>query len=482
MSEWYHSGIEGYCKAAADLLGNRRDGDSVLGLCRDLFPDRVTGTNLAHAWTLSSQRVGDRRCRQKVFETLWLNSIGVDVYRTEAEMLASGELTESGFKTIVKGSAYEAALRACKDEKERSKVAAKQFEARAVRARLYVEEAESFAMNQEVTCEGEGPEDEYRTIPAHSRYREMLRECRDAQELEQVAIGQCEGDAIERCVQRVIDLYQDDEAAEVSYLSLLVGVEDFPVQFFSVVVPSIESGLRSERYRPSDIQRFVQTLNGLVYMAHKCLLAGDAEDDIRPFREFATTLFAGLIYGPNSRLALGLQEATPTIASGELVGYYREEGTTIRLTQVFDDRGAHTGYSELFRPAQVVFFGRSNEAERYLERCDALLSDDPETVALVRSREPVVFPTVLHPAVGRWHGMLLCEDDTWRYYDLDSTNGSSIVSGEDVASVDPLIEVRAGDYLRIGASANVDVRDANAYEDAATLHISSHVDLTEDLV
>ncbi|MDO4805721.1 MAG: FHA domain-containing protein [Coriobacteriales bacterium] len=488
MDEWYHSGIEGYCKAAADLLGDRKDGDSVLGLCRDMFPDRVAGTSLSHIWTASSLRNGDRKCRQRVFEMLWLNEVGVEVYRAEAELFARGECPESGFRTIDEASSYAESLRSCKDEKERSKVATKQFESKAVRARVYIEEADGFSMNEELEDENQGYVGEYSTIPSHSAYRDRLKGCRSKNELEQTALDQCEGDAIERCVQRVVDLYENDEAANVSYLALLVGIEDFPVRFFTSVVPAIESGLRSERHRPSDIQRYIQTLNGLIYMAHRRLSDGDLNSVDHPFREFATALFAGLVFGPNDRLALGLNEDTTQTETDSgfggagFDGYDGRESAIIRLTQVFDARGAHTGYSELFRPSQVVFFGRSPEIDKYLARCRELFADDSETIATVDDREPVVFPTVLHPAVGRWHGMLLCEDDTWRYYDLASTNGSSIVTADGITPVQTLIELRPGDYLRVGASANVDVLDTNAYEDAATLFVSSHVDLTEDYV
>ncbi len=488
MSEWYHSGIEGYCKAAADLLGNRMDGDTVLGLCHDLFPDRVAGTSLAHIWTASSQRLGDRKCRQRVFEMLWLNEVGVDTYRTEAEMFAKGECPKGRFRTIVEESSYAKSLRSCKDEKQRAKVAAKQFETNAIRARVYIEESDVFFMDEGIEGVSQEHVDKYRTIPIHSDYRDRLKGCRGRKELERIAVDQCESDALERCVQRVVDLCQDDEAEAASYLASLVGIREFPVKFFTNVVPAIESGLRSERYRPSDIQRFVQTLNSLIYLAHRRLNDGDLSSEEHPFRRFATTLFAGLVFGPNSRLALGLQdettqaEAESEFDADDFGGYDRCENTVIRLTQIFDERGAHTGYSELYRPSQVIFFGRNSEVEGYVTRCSELFSDNSDVSVAIKNREHVVYPTVLHPAISRWHGMLLCEDDTWRYYDLASTNGSSIVTADGVSPVQTLIEVRPGDQLRVGASENVDVMDTNAYEDAATLFVSFHVDLAEDYV
>jgi hypothetical protein len=483
MGEWYRSGIEGYCKAAADVLGNRNDRKTVLGLCRDLFPDRKPGSNLSNAWQLSSERVGDRRCRQKTFECLWLSEVDIETYRSEAEALARGERPRDGFRTIVEGSSYEDALLACKGKSERLEAMRKQFEAQAPRAFVYIEEAEAFRLNHDLEKEGQTLEDEYRTIPAHSEYRERLANCESDEEAERTAIRQCEEDAIERCVQRVIDLYHDDTASNVSYLSLLMSTVDFPITFFNQVVPAIEIGLKSERNSPSEIQWFIQTLNGLIYRAHSCLADKAAHKDLAPFREFAKTLFAGLIYGPCNPLALGLApEATPPIEAGNSRTYDGPESSTIRLTQVFDKSCAHTGYTELFRPSQVVFFGRSSDVATYLERCEEHFADDLETLAFVKSREPVIFPTVLHPAVGRWHGMLLCEDETWRYFDFDSTNGSSVISDEEVYDAKPLLEVRAGDYLRIGAPVHLDPLDSNAFMDAATLFVSSHVDLTEDLV
>lgn len=483
MGEWYRSGIEGYCKASACLFGNARDGKTVLGLCRDLLPDRVPGTSLSHAWTLSSIRVGDRRCRQKVFECLWLNELDVNVYREEAEILAKGGRPMGGFKTIIEGSIYEEALLACKNKKERDAIAAKQYEMQATRALVYAEEAEAFLLNLELENGGQEHEVKYRTIPNHSEYREQLINCKGEKEIEWTAIRQCEQDAMERCVRRVVSLYQDDDAVDVSYLSLLLDIEDFPTKFFTNVVPAIESGFKSERYSPSEIQWYIQTLNGLIYRAYKCRNDASDHEDIRPFQEFAKALFAGLIYGPCHPLALGLSpEATPAIQSGWNREYDREEGSTLRLTQVFDAKCAHTGYSELFRPSQVVFFGRSSDVAKYLERCNKLFSDHAEMLMYMKSLKPVVFPTVLHPAVGRWHGMLLYEGEQWRYYDLDSTNGSSIVSDEKVYDIQRLIEIRPGDFLRIGAPSHLDVRDTNAFMDAATLLVSSHVDLTEDFV
>lgn len=83
MIDWCHSGLEAYCKASAQLMGDAPAGASWLPFCRDLLPDRTLG-NLTKAWTLSNERQG-RSCRQMLFEKAWLNGRHGKDYADEAE-------------------------------------------------------------------------------------------------------------------------------------------------------------------------------------------------------------------------------------------------------------------------------------------------------------------------------------------------------------------------------------------------------------
>ena len=71
MAEWYHSGIEGYCKAASALAGMEGSGGwSAFG--SDLFPNRFTRADKAtKTWTLSRYRRGTGN-RLVAFEGEWV--------------------------------------------------------------------------------------------------------------------------------------------------------------------------------------------------------------------------------------------------------------------------------------------------------------------------------------------------------------------------------------------------------------------------
>lgn len=78
------------------------------------------------------------------------------------------------------------------------------------------------------------------------------------------------------------------------------------------------------------------------------------------------------------------------------------------------------------------------------------------------------------------HGMLLCEGDTWRLYDLGSTNGTSIKCADNkIETVGDVSEVRPGDRLRFGAPLGAD--DTNVYWSAVTLLLTLDVGLSEEL-
>ena len=437
MYDWCHSGLEGYCKSAAALLADqveikreantkkkteskRTQGDVQLQLCRELLPDRTEGT-LTRAWTMSNVRQG-RANRLSLFEKCWLGDELRQRYFDEVESLTRGVMPEGGYATIPEGSSYQNALMACANKDSRKRIATSRLEA----------------------------------------------------------------DAIEACVGHVRDLLLDEEASEASSTVSLVLEHDFPVKFFTMVIPAIERGLLSERYRSSDIRQFVLTLNGTVYRAHnglKRFLGGEADTDLDPFFGFVTALFAGLIYGPDHPLAVSRQwDDTPEDLFGDEGDYdlERREGTTIRVTQVFDDAGIQTGYSELFRPMQVVFFGRSPNVDQYLEQCESIFPEESDTLEAISVREKVVYPIAYHLAVSNKHAMMLCQDDVWWLYDLESTNGTSVATSDGIINIEGLAKIEPGDRIRMGIPA--EARGANVYYDAATLLVTLNVDLAEDYV
>ncbi|MBR3158542.1 MAG: hypothetical protein IKF14_05490 [Atopobiaceae bacterium] len=411
MFEWCHSGLEGYCKASAALLGEGDEATAWLAFCKDLLPDRTQKT-LTRAWTLSNARQG-RSCRQALFEKCWLAGRHGKVYLDEAESFARDTVPEGGFATI----------------------------------------------------------------PQHSSYERQLMSCVNDAERRQLAISRCEQDAIDSCVSYIVDLASDDAAVDAAYITSLVMRDGFAIDFFTSVIPAIERGLLSERYRTADIQQFALTLNALSPAAHRCIVSEGA--DLEPFSAFLKSLVAGLIYGPVHPVAIG----RAWDATQDYLPYDQPEnpqGTTLRLTQLFDERGRFTGYSDVYHTSQLVLFGRSPSAEDYERRCTELFGDEPALLAAIRSREEVIFPIALHDAVSNVHGMLLCEEGVWRFYDLASSNGTSIASESGTSDVAYLVEVRAGDCLRLGAPASA--HDANAFWDAATIRATLHVNRVEEIL
>lgn len=435
MSDWYHSGLEGYCKAGAEVLGGE---GNVLRLCQDILPDR-TQESLSRTWKLSNERKG-RGNRMSLFEGWWLddgdsNGTIIKAYRAEALATMKGKVPAGGYSTIEPGSEYE----------------------------LYLQNA---------------------TYPQDKAYCIHLAESR------------CEADAVERCVDNIIErssverdreaFIQGEQADGVAYVTSIVTMDGF----IERVIPAIAKGFICERYRSWDVEKFKEKIVPLAYLAQRYLGDNDNDNVLDYYRKFLTVLVAGLVYGPNHPLVLEKPEPTP-----HYIAYPTEEvsalrGMGVRLTQVFDGWGCNTGYSELFDAGQVVFIGRSGDLGDYLQRCEDMLKDQPEMLEVLESREQIVFPiAATHASVSRVHGMLLCEEDIWRLYDLGSANRTSIrgvdgvneerrvVTTERDVVVEGIAKVLPGDRLRFGAP--VDASDANVYWDAATLLIT--LDVSRDM-
>lgn len=382
MKYYPHSGIEGYCKAATELLGEQPGMRSWGRFYADLFKDHgLKGSSTAsRIWTLSRERQG-RRNRLMTFEETWLG--------TGRHGNALAEQAESRLR-VTKGGA-------------------------------------------------------------------LSREERDTCRL--AAIAECEKQAVEACVASILSR---DEAAEIR---LLANEPRFAERFHVSVLPAIESGFLAERYRSSDVRLFTLVLDELL---HANLL--EAEQ----FGRFVKVLVAGLIYGPNHPLVLDRQwdKTVQYVPSNYAPGVSDE---TIRVSQLFDENMAYVGSSELCNSGQAVFFGRCVHLDRYLSKCAEKFRGDVELQLELESREKIIFPiSDAHAQTGNVHGVLVYIGHSWYFYDLDSTNGTSVANQDETVSVQDAIVVCPGDRIRLGAPAQA--TDRTLYWGASTVLISSCVD------
>lgn len=306
MIQWYHSGIEGYCKSAAQLMGLPDDQSGWGNFGNDLFGDGRFDdpVKASKTWTLSRFRKQGRSNRPMLFEKSWVGESGLDY--------------------------------------------------------------------------------EYPAVIACAN-----------------AIADPDNDSM------LFNMYKSN------YLSFAMGFHD-------TVLPAIADGFRTERYHSSDIARFSQTLDVLL-------------GELRPSRpktllNFARSLVAGLIYGPNHFLA--------RISGGDATSLRTQSGTTdsdsygdvdetsIRITQLFSDNSAYMGYSELFDDGKVIFLGRNSDAKLFLEKCNPAFAEEVEGL------EAVFYPiSNAHRRTSNEHAAIARLGGTWYYHDF-STNGSFIDDGK----------------------------------------------------
>lgn len=108
MEQWYHSGIEGYCKAAARLMGLPDNNSGWGNFGRDLFADgRFDDPVKANrTWTLSRFRQLGRSNRPMLFEKSWLDASGpdfeLDAIHACAHSICADE-NSSTLATLVRG-------------------------------------------------------------------------------------------------------------------------------------------------------------------------------------------------------------------------------------------------------------------------------------------------------------------------------------------------------------------------------------------
>ena len=80
MRQWYRSGLEGYCKSAAQAMGLPADNSGWGNFGRDLFPDGRfdDSAKASKTWVLSRYRARGRSNRMNLFEQSWLGKHGRD--------------------------------------------------------------------------------------------------------------------------------------------------------------------------------------------------------------------------------------------------------------------------------------------------------------------------------------------------------------------------------------------------------------------
>lgn len=335
----------------------------------------------------------------------------------------------------------------------------------------YLEEAERRHTSERE--EGEAP---YLTIQEGSSYERDLLNAKDEEECKELAAQQCASDAIDTCVSNIIRIASDDDKENAPSITSLLWGKDAVVSFYEQIIPAIESGFEAERYRAADIRQF--TLNICDLLASTCgALNSKQNTDYEVVRPLITALIAGLVYGPSHPIAIS-QEKNATSQYYSSHGTQEVEGASIRVTQVFDDELVYTGYSQMLRPNQAIFFGRSPKIDDFEDACDKHLNK--ETLQVLSEYETVLFPIgESHDAVGNVHGVLMCENDIWRFYDFESSNGTTLQSNDSITSVTGVMEILPGDLVRLGAPQNA--RDANVYWSAAAMYITKHVEREREL-
>ncbi|MBR3315919.1 MAG: hypothetical protein IKG18_17500 [Atopobiaceae bacterium] len=410
----YRSGFEAYCKeAAALIISDHNPGQrDWLEFCKEILPSR-TLKNVGKAWTLSNGRKGPGN-RLSLFEKDWLKGYCYTDFQDDAIAF--------------------------------------------------------FKWTNEHDVDEKPPI--WRTIDRDGRYQQDLLSCKNLEECKTRARKRCEEAAIRLCVEDLMRKITAHDEGREPFIQLLGESEGFAIKFDSVILPRIEEGFLSERYSQTDLLQFRYAICDYLGEAYACLRKENpSKESLNRLKSFLIILVAGLIYGPGHHMTVGRPgEKTADYSVGQ--GSQSFELTNIRVTQVFDEASSAEGISAVFKPDQVVFLGRSVQLIDYLEKCEETLEDD--TLETVEARKAEIFRIdKSHESVSNAHGMLLNENEVWRYYDLHSHNGSSLQTETDTQDASHVVTLLPADRIRLGASTSVD--DINQYWNAAVLRVASYV-------
>ena len=281
----------------------------------------------------------------------------------------------------------------------------------------------------------------------------------------------CRDEAIENCVNAMMD----DDSSLLWFILGAVGHTEFAQAFSVYVLPSIDEGFRAENYAKERIDGFHRE----IINALNTLETGTpgAKDH---FRAFLTSLLTGLIYGPTST---GISQGTSyddgyrPMDDNDLRGFI---GDQIVLSHQLSPDGGLVGNTVTYDASTLIFIGRCGSSEVFLEALPELLPEDEYQALDLATKHPAVFSLPwAHTQVSNFHGMIVCEEGSWRYIDFSRYGTRLVGRGKDAGLLDSWFnhktrELEPGQVLYLGAAEND--RNARLYFRAAALKVSFHLD------
>ena len=279
-------------------------------------------------------------------------------------------------------------------------------------------------------------------------------------------------EALESCMRAVCDAEGDCDL-----VTRVRSVDGGCAALRNRVLPQFEAGLAAERNAYADVVGFVRDIDQLLGAAITMT------DELA--ETFLRRLVAASVFGPGDALAL----SADTFGTVEPD---RDDEDTVRplssdrvaLIQVLAPGLAQIGAILTFDESVAVFCGRASGVAYYEERLEKLLdtAGDGDRDGLEDARDVIRTKTANvyripddNEYVGNAHAVFYHDGNAWMCLDLDSTNGTTVVSGAagDQLVVSAPLTLAAGDSVVLGArgryGTNLD------YYKAATLLLSEYV-------
>lgn len=319
------------------------------------------------------------------------------------------------------------------------------------------------AFGQDVNSLGKWLEGERAPLPGEkNRASKRLNEILNREENADLALS--------RCVDAMME-----EGSSCLWIALTVkGPSEFAVQFSSHVVPAIEEGFVKENYPQGQIRLFENEMNNTVVD----LTVGTPRSE-QDFKDFLYMLVKSLIFGPDFD-----HQHKGTVWNES--GLFRESdledlaGDKIAISQRFNSDGSILGNTAVFHSGEIVFLGRSDAVEDYEKKLTEVLSEEEAADLGLQSKSKQVFPIPeANEGVSILHGMIVCDDGVWRYWDFSRFGTRLICEGRGKESIRTYIhhdvnELEPGCTLHLGAEERVD--GEQLFTKAATLKVSFYID------
>lgn len=278
-------------------------------------------------------------------------------------------------------------------------------------------------------------------------------------------------ESVDNCVNEIVD-----GNTSILWKALQeVGAEQFRDVFSTKVTPAIEEGFNVEGYSPARISAFRTKLD----TAAGYLNVGESSSSVRRYREFITVLVDSLVYGPEGdRQSIGTkrEEGFEPIDEGVLE---TSVGNRVVVSQRLSSDGSLMGKTAIFGPNDVVFFGRQDSVESYVEKCKEFMS--PEVFSALCTKKLTVFPLAeVHGQVSNLHSMMVFENGGWLYRDFSRFGTRLVGKGKDGDKLDIFFtdkphEIRAGNVLYLGAGKQD--KGQKLFFKAAAIKVSTFLDL-----